>query len=149
MKIKQKPSLHHRWEGFLGERKVCNGDHQEAIFSVCRSSIIGRSSLVVEVCRDPREEYCIEGNYPQRRCKIYSGGASLENSLKQAVAEIKRKVDPSTHMLLGKDVFWLCVQPGLDAAFAMGLVLVLDQIYGDDDGGRLVDPTLENATSSS
>lgn len=47
------------------------------------------------------------------------------------MAEIKRKVDPTTNVMLGKDVFWLCLEPGFDGAFAMGLVLVLDQIYGD------------------
>ncbi|KDP30268.1 hypothetical protein JCGZ_17050 [Jatropha curcas] len=138
--IRKKPSLHQRWEGFLGERKE-DDNHihhlQEPVFTVCRSSIIGRSRLVVEVCSDPSEEYQIEGCYAQRRCKIYT--VSLGDSSKQAVAEIKRKVDPSTQVMLDKDVFWLCVKPGLDAAFAMGLVLVLDQMYGDDDGARQVD----------
>jgi anaerobic selenocysteine-containing dehydrogenase len=59
------------------------------------------------------------------------------------VAVIKRKVDPSTHVMLGKDVFWLCVRPGFDGAFAMGLVLVLDQMYGDNADGDVqdADPT--------
>jgi hypothetical protein len=35
-------------------------------------------------------------------------------------------------VLLGKDVFSLCLKPGFDGAFAMGLVLILDQITGDD-----------------
>lgn len=49
-------------------------------------------------------------------------------------AEVKRKIDACSHVILGKDVFSLSVRPGFDAAFAMGLVLVLDQICGDDDG---------------
>jgi len=48
------------------------------------------------------------------------------------MAEIRRKVDASTNVLLGKDVFSLCLKPGFDGAFAMGLVLILDQITGDD-----------------
>lgn len=48
------------------------------------------------------------------------------------MAEIRRKVDASTNVVLGKDVFSLSLKPGFDGAFAMGLVLVLDQIDGDD-----------------
>lgn len=59
------------------------------------------------------------------------------------MAEIKRKVDASTNVVLGKDVFSLIIKPGFDGAFAMGLVLVLDQINGDsfDDEGTEMDPT--------
>ena len=57
------------------------------------------------------------------------------------MAEIRRKVDASTHVMLGKDVFTLCLKPGFDGAFAMGLVLVLDQISDDyEDDGLQVDP---------
>lgn len=56
-----------------------------------------------------------------------------DDTSRECVAEIKRKVDPSTKVILGKDVFWLSIQPGFDAAFAMGLILILDQMYGDDD----------------
>ncbi|KAL2928102.1 Protein LURP-one-related 5 [Bienertia sinuspersici] len=47
------------------------------------------------------------------------------------MAEVRRKVDVSSNVMLGKDVFALHVKPGFDAAFAMGLVLVLDQISSD------------------
>ncbi|GAB4842081.1 hypothetical protein Ancab_012041 [Ancistrocladus abbreviatus] len=77
---------------------------------------------------NPGEEYHIEGSFQQRCCTIY------DCAKKEVVAEIKRKVDASSHVLLGKDVFLLCLKPGFDGAFAMGLVLVLDQISGSDDG---------------
>lgn len=62
---------------------------------------------------------------------------------------IKRKVDPSNNVTLGKDVFLLCLQLGFDGAFAMGLVLILDQMYGDDDDDIMlkVDPTPEDSSS--
>lgn len=67
--------------------------------------------------------------------------------MKESVADIRRKVDASTQVLLAKDVFLLSVKPGFDGAFAMGLVLVLDQINGDNyvesNGGR-VDPVTED-----
>ncbi|KHG17282.1 hypothetical protein F383_02156 [Gossypium arboreum] len=117
----KRPSLHHRWEGFLGERT----EGQKPIFSVKRSSIIGRCGMTVEVFNNPGLEYQIEGNFGQRNCTIL-------NAAKESVAEIKRKVDASTNVVLGKDVFLLSLKPGFDGAFAMGLVLVLDQINGDD-----------------
>lgn len=133
---RKRPSLHQRWEGYSGERT----DGQKPIFSVRRSSIIGRSSVTVEMYKNPGEEYQIEGNFGQRSCTIF-------NAMKESVAEIRRKVDASTQVLLGKDVFLLSVKPGFDGAFAMGLVLILDQINGDhyveSNRGR-VDPITED-----
>nr|ACU20466.1 unknown [Glycine max] len=135
---RKKPSLHQRWEGFKGERK----DGDKPVFSVKRSSIIGRSrtSVAVEVYDSPGVEYLIEGCFPQRCCKVF-------NAAKGLVAEIRRKVDPTTSVMLGKEVFWFCVKPAFDAAFAMGIVLVLDQINGEnyfDD--RIVEPAVHPAT---
>ncbi|KAH7565035.1 hypothetical protein ACOSQ2_021205 [Xanthoceras sorbifolium] len=120
---RKRPSLHQRWEGFSEERT----GRQKPIFSARRSSIIGRSNsnVTVEMCENPGEEYQIEGNFGQRCCTIF-------NATKELVAEIKRKVDASTNVMLGKEVFSLYVKPGFDAAFAMGLVLIIDRIHGDD-----------------
>ncbi|KAE8687452.1 Protein LURP-one-related 12 [Hibiscus syriacus] len=66
--------------------------------------------------------------------------------------EIKRKVDPSTHVMLGKDVFLLCLRPGFDGAFAMALILVLDQMFDDgdiDDDDENPDPIHAAQDSSS
>ncbi|CAL1384506.1 unnamed protein product [Linum trigynum] len=130
---KKRPSLHQRWEGFLGERK----EGQKAMFSVRRSSMIGRSGMSVQVYDNPGEEYEIEGSYGSRSCTVVDAARGA------AVAEIRRKVDASTNVVLGKDVFSLAVKPGFDGAFAMGLVLVLDQICGgdlaEDDGDGAVD----------
>ncbi|KAI5392466.1 protein LURP-one-related 5 [Lathyrus oleraceus] len=137
---RKKPSLHQRWEGFKGERK----DGDKPIFNVKRSSIIGRSrtTITVEVHDNSGVEYFIEGCFPQRCCKIF-------NATKKLVAEIRRKVDPTTNVMLGKEVFMLCVQPDFDVSFAMGLVLVLDQINGENffDNGMVetsVHPTAED-----
>ena len=137
----QRPSLHQRWEGFLGERV----EGQKPIFSVRRSSMIGRSGLTVDMYNNSGEEYHIEGSYAQRCCTFF-------NAEKESVAEIRRKVDASANVMLGKDVFSLSLRPGFDGAFAMGLVLVLDQIYGDDevvvdDNSKVtVQPTTEDAS---
>ncbi|RZB57050.1 hypothetical protein D0Y65_045936, partial [Glycine soja] len=39
------------------------------------------------------------------------------NVAKELVAQIRRKVDPATSVMLGKEVFWLCIKPAFDAAF--------------------------------
>ncbi|XP_058074405.1 protein LURP-one-related 5-like [Magnolia sinica] len=138
---RKRPSLHHRWEGFLGERI----DGQKPIFSVRRSSIIGRSRVTAEVygnSSSPVEEYEIQGSFSHRNCTFYNTSSAAST---ETVAEIKRKVSASANVVLGKDVFCLCLRPRFDAAFAMGLVLVLDQINGDDDdggGGTAVDDGL-------
>ncbi|CAK9141271.1 unnamed protein product [Ilex paraguariensis] len=139
---RKKPSLHQRWEGFVGEKM----DGQEPSFSVHRSSIIGRSGRVVEVYGNPAEEYQIEGSFPQRSCTV--SHISSDGSSKELVAQIKRKVDPTTNVMLGKDVFLICLKPGVDSAFIMGLVLVLDQMDGDDfDDLHEVGPTVEVLSS--
>lgn len=118
---RKRPSLHNRWEGHLGEGK----DGSKPIFSVRRSSIIGRSGVTVEMYENPGEEYQIEGSFGHRCCTVYDAAT------KEVMVEIRRKVDTSSNVLLGKDVFSLLIKPGFDAAFAMGLVLVLDQISSD------------------
>ncbi|CAA0827365.1 Protein LURP-one-related 12 [Striga hermonthica] len=118
---RKRPSLHQRWEGYAGE----GAEGKKPLFSVRRSSIIGRSGMTVEVY-NPGSEYQIEGSFACRSCTIL-------NADKEEVAEIRRKVDATTNVVLGKDVFLLAVKPGFDGAFAMGLVLVLDQIHGGDE----------------
>lgn len=134
--------MHQRWEGYTGERQ----DGQKPLFSVKRSSMIGRSGVTVEVYGKEGvvEEYQIEGSFVQRCCTIFDAAEGREST----AAEIRRKVDASTQVVLGKDVFSLCLKPGFDAAFVMGLVLVLDQIDGDEsllfpDSAEVVPTTVE------
>ncbi|CAA6673256.1 unnamed protein product [Spirodela intermedia] len=104
-----------------------------------RRSIVGNSAgIFVEV-------YGIGGT--GHRETIYDAHSEKGSTLGEAeegsaavVAEIRRKVVSSASsaadvmsdsMVLGRDVFCLRLAPGFDAAFSMGLVLVLDQITGD------------------
>lgn len=132
--IAQWPSLHQRWEGFLGERS----ERQEPLFTVRRSSIFrgDRGDVAVEV-HGGGGTYRIEGSFAQRCCRVLhdgrGGGGEGGGGVVVVVAEIKRKVDACAHVVLGRDVFRLCLRPRFDAAFAMALVLVLDQICPDDE----------------
>lgn len=96
---------------------------------------------------DPVLEYHIEGSFQQRSCSIYNLKAGSE--LKELVAEIKRKVDPDTNVMLGKDVFLLCLEPLVDGAFMMALMLVLDRMSGVDmDDSNKAPTTVEDTVSS-
>lgn len=90
--------------------------------------------MTVDVYTDPVQEYLIDGSFAGRNCTIF-------NSEKEVVAEIRRKVDVSTNVVLGKDVFVLWLRPRFDAAFAMGVVLALDQIHGADAAAENPNPT--------
>ncbi|KAG6427319.1 hypothetical protein SASPL_111561 [Salvia splendens] len=79
---RKRPSLHQRWEGFVGE----GSEGKKAMFSVRRSSIIGWSSMTVEVYTNPDEEYQIEGSFACRTWNILAAD-------KEIVAEIRRKMD--------------------------------------------------------
>lgn len=72
--------------------------------------------------------YQIEGSYARRCCGVY-------DEKRRRVAEIRQKEASVTGVAFGKDVFRLEVQPGFDAAVAMGMVILLDQMYGS---GRFI-----------
>ncbi|XP_074285236.1 protein LURP-one-related 5-like [Silene latifolia] len=120
---RKRPSLHNRWDGYVGERT----EDSKPIFSVKRSSILGRSEVNVEVYDNEGEEYQIDGCFEDRSCTIYDA------TTREVMAEIRRKVDISSQVVMGKDAFSILIKPGFDSAFAMGLVLVLDQINADGD----------------
>ena len=124
---RRRPSLHQRWEGFLGAR----ADGQKPLFSARRSSIPGGAGrgAVIEV--SSVAELRVEGSFARRCCRVVAKGEDGEGTV---VAEIGRKVDVGARVVMGRDVFVLRVGPGFDAAFAMGIVLVLDQIAGDEAG---------------
>ncbi|XP_057538331.1 protein LURP-one-related 12-like [Amaranthus tricolor] len=127
--LPKRPTLHRRWEGFLGEK--LSDQHQSPIFCIWKSTMIGRSNVMVEVHNKPHGRYHIEGCFSERRCSIYHAPSDDDTS-KISVAEIKRKVEPTKKIVLGREVFSLILKAGFDAAFAMGLVLALDRIHGDD-----------------
>ena len=147
---RRRPSLHSRWDGFLGD----GGQGQKPLFSARRSSILGGagSGVLVDLlaAHARAAEFRVEGSFPRRCCRVLgavaNGGEDDEGEEEVVVAEVRRKVDEGAHVVLGRDAFVLWVRAGFDAAFAMGIVLVLDRITGDEVDGVLADQLLE-ATS--
>ncbi|KAH9314013.1 hypothetical protein KI387_022640 [Taxus chinensis] len=118
-------SVCNRWDGFCGEK--CDG--QKPIFSV-RKSLIFNKNEVAEVfvgskAKKKRPDYKVEGTYRERYCRIYSGSNTI-------VAEVKRKFG-TCNVMLSKDVFSVVVNAGSDQAFIMGLIVILDQMTGEND----------------
>jgi uncharacterized protein YxjI len=126
---RRRPSLHQRWEGFLGAR----ADGQKPLFSARKSSILGGAGRGAVIELPAAVELRVDGSFARRCCRVVAKG---EDGVETVVAEVGRKVDVGARVVMGRDVFLLRVGPGFDAAFAMGIVLVLDQISGDeaDDG---------------
>ncbi|KAL1542615.1 protein LURP-one-related 8-like [Salvia divinorum] len=87
--------------------------------SRCLAHVFQRKSLPL---------YQIEGSYSRRCCAVY-------DEKHRRVAEIRQKEPAVTGVAFGKDVFRLEVQPGFDAEVAMGMVILLDQMYGS---GRFI-----------
>ncbi|BAF17920.1 protein LURP-one-related 5 [Oryza sativa Japonica Group] len=143
---RRRPSLHHRWDGFLGDGAASG---QKPLFSARRSSILGVGSGAAAVLVDllapgAAGEFRVDGSFPRRCCRVVAvkaaapaGGGGEEEEEEVVVAEVRRKVDEDAHVVMGRDVFVLWLRAGFDAAFAMGIVLVLDRITGDELNGDL------------
>ncbi|XP_031485938.2 protein LURP-one-related 8-like [Nymphaea colorata] len=88
-----------------------------------QGNFLGSRSLAhVSCCHSKAAFYDIEGSYAQRCCTVY-------DEKRRKVAEVKRKEAASGGVAFGADVFRLIVQPEMDAADAMALVLLLDQMF--------------------
>lgn len=121
---------------YLNLQKLSLGDHwliynaEEVVnpcFAVKKHTGLLHSKLLAHVtpCASvPKSSlgYCIEGSYLQQCCAFY-------DTERQQLAEIKRKQSPQG-IALGLDVFCLIIEPGLDASFAMAVVMLLEQMFG-------------------
>lgn len=78
-----------------------------------------------------RPVYEIEGSFSRRCCGVFDDTG-------RKVAEIKQKEAPVKGVALGMDIFNLVIQPGLiDPAFAMAIVILLDQMFGSSSSFQL------------
>ncbi|XP_068644484.1 protein LURP-one-related 8-like [Aristolochia californica] len=123
---RKKLSLGDHWLVFAGEESV------NPLFSVKKPVNFLNSRLLAQLTvgggswrgqsssRQPA--YAIEGSYSQRSCVVY-------DDKRRPMAEIRRK-EAVGGVAFGQDVFRLVVQPELDAAFAMALVILLEQMFG-------------------
>ncbi|TYG57552.1 hypothetical protein ES288_D08G152000v1 [Gossypium darwinii] len=100
---------------------------EKPVFYVKKSINIlnANSNVLAYVYRrssDKRYAYVIEGSYSHRSCKVL-------DETKRVVAEIRPKHALKRGISFGLEVFVLIVQAGFDPGYAMGLVLLLDQMF--------------------
>ncbi|KAH9314012.1 hypothetical protein KI387_022639, partial [Taxus chinensis] len=118
-------TLQNLWYAFTGEK--CDG--QKPIFGVRKSQIFNRNTVAEVFVGSKRgkkhSDYKVLGYYRERHCSIYS-------SLGAIVAEVRRKFGAS-QVMLSKDVFSVVVKQGIDHAFIMGLLVILDQMTRENN----------------
>ncbi|CAM8948291.1 unnamed protein product [Rhodiola kirilowii] len=137
--VRQKRKVLQSWLVYKGESGRANS-FTEPMYSVKKQiNIMGASSsssssstrvLANVYSGEPNKKklaYTIRGSYPHRSCKILEGATG-----NKVVAEIKRKetiMKSGEGLSFGMEVFVLALQPGFDRGVAMGLVLLLDQMF--------------------
>ena len=120
----------HNWfvyEGEVGNYCETNKLSKKPIWCVRKNINILQTNhnvlaYVFRGSTDKRHSFVIEGSYTRRSCKVI--GRS-----RKVLAEIKRKEAMVEGISYGVEVFVLNVEPGFDPGFAMGLLLILDQMF--------------------
>nr|QEE59969.1 UPF0706 protein isoform 1 [Betula platyphylla] len=113
--------MHSTWKVFRGD----STDSGDLLFSVKRSSLFQfKTTLDVFLATNTREDVCdfkAKGNFSQRSCVIYAGNSST------VVAQMHKKQSLQS-VFLGKDKFMVTVNPNIDYAFIVALIVILYQI---------------------
>ncbi|KAJ0028836.1 hypothetical protein Pint_34995 [Pistacia integerrima] len=98
------------------------------IFSVKRSSMlqsITKPKLNVFLANNTEDNVCdfkVRGNWLERSSVIYAGDSST------VVAQLHMK-QIAQNLLNGKQIFMVTVNPNVDYAFIVSLIMILDAIY--------------------
>ncbi|KAJ0088389.1 hypothetical protein Patl1_31486 [Pistacia atlantica] len=114
-------SAHDRWQVFRGE----STEPGDLIFTVKRSSMFQlKTKLDVFLANNTKENVCdfkVKGSWLERSCVIYAGDSST------IVAQMHKK-HTAQSILIGKDHFMVTVNPNIDYAFIISLIVILDAI---------------------
>ncbi|GLJ38541.1 hypothetical protein SUGI_0785490 [Cryptomeria japonica] len=122
---KKKLSMHKRWEAYKGRTSA----HKKLLFTAKKSSMFQLKTVLdvflLSNFDQKHSDFRVKGSYLQRDCTIYRG--------KRVVAEMKRKYT-TTNAVMEKDTFVVVVEPGIDCAFIVCLVVILDRITRKSQG---------------
>ncbi|XP_042480040.1 protein LURP-one-related 8-like [Macadamia integrifolia] len=121
------------WVVFEGEAEERNGKPKKPIYCGRKNVnlLLQRNpNVLARVCGDsdghPEKKgygLVIQGSYERRSCEV------VDDESGEVFAEIKRKDANIKGISFGLDVFHLNVRSGFNPAFAMSLVLLLDQMF--------------------
>ncbi|XP_010269577.1 PREDICTED: protein LURP-one-related 12-like isoform X2 [Nelumbo nucifera] len=108
------------WEAFRGDKEERFGgrENQKPLIKVTK--VLGNPSCKITVAAG--DEYHMEWSPNQGWSKIYRSTTGLISP----VAEVTRKCNAASESFLGKDVLTLTVQPGVDQALIMAMVMIND-----------------------
>ncbi|CAI9090386.1 OLC1v1025149C1 [Oldenlandia corymbosa var. corymbosa] len=114
-------SAHSRWKVYRG----ASTRSADLIFSAKTSSIIQlKTRLNVYLANRKSEDFCdfrVEGSWSEDSSVVYVGETST-------IAAQMNKKDSAASFFLGKDTFMVTVNPNVDYAFVVSLILILDAI---------------------
>ncbi|XP_059428711.1 protein LURP-one-related 15-like [Corylus avellana] len=114
-------SAHDRWQVFRGE----SAEESDLIFSVRRSSMLQlEAKLQVFLANNKKEDVCdfrVEGSWTERSCVVYEGESSSK------IAKMYKKTTIKS-VLTGKDNFNVMIDPNIDYAFIVALIVILDGV---------------------
>ncbi|KAK8926347.1 Protein LURP-one-related 8 [Platanthera zijinensis] len=115
-------TLMDQWEIYKGaeSEKPCFSARKH--FALLRSESLAHLTACGVSGGGIKSKYDVEGSFSKRSCVVYD-----ERRVK--AAEIRRK-EVVCNKTFNGDVFRLIVQPGFDAALAMAIVIVLEQMTG-------------------
>ncbi|XP_059462250.1 protein LURP-one-related 10-like [Corylus avellana] len=120
-------SWHGRWKVFRGS----STDSSNLLFSAKRSSMFQyvNSTIDVFLANNTREDYCdfkLKGSYRLRSCVIYAGDSTT------LIAQMHKEQSRQRIFQLPKDKFTVTVNPNIDYAFIVVLILILYEIDSSD-----------------
>ncbi|KAK9920299.1 hypothetical protein M0R45_028857 [Rubus argutus] len=127
-------STHHRWKVYRGD----STDSSNLVFSVKKSSMLQwKTKLHVFLANNTGEyapDFRVKGNWFEQSCVVYAGNSKSSNNI---VAQMHKK-HTVTSVLFGKDNFMVTVYSGIDQAFIVALIIILDEMNssGSDSGGE-------------
>ncbi|KAE8099149.1 hypothetical protein FH972_017153 [Carpinus fangiana] len=114
-------TAHHRWQVFRGK----SVEESDLIFSVRRSSMLQlEAKLQVFLASNIQEDVCdfrVEGSWAERSCEVFYGESSSK------IAKMYKSKTIKT-ALTGKDKFSVMIDPNVDYAFIVALIVILDVV---------------------
>ncbi|OMO50979.1 hypothetical protein CCACVL1_30093 [Corchorus capsularis] len=115
-------SLHDRWQVFRGD----SSESSDLIFTTKRTSMFQlKTKLHVFLANNTKEDVCdfkVKSSYSENSCVIYAGQSST-------IVAQKHKKHTVQSVLAGKDKFMVTVNPNIDYAFIVALIVILDGLY--------------------
>ncbi|KAK1280567.1 Protein LURP-one-related 8 [Acorus gramineus] len=108
------------WEAYKGDKNGCRRA-APPVFKATKA--LGNPSCTISVAATDGEHQHYKMYWSRRHewTKLYRASISLS-----PVAEVSRKCGGSRPVMLGKDVFSLRLQPGLDQAMVMAMIMIID-----------------------